>query len=153
MTDVLLSAGALIGDTDEAERSLVFIAAMEGNAAYLNAMLQRAHIASLVDVCDQYQNTPIHAASKNGHKRALLSLVRAGANVLAKNVEEETALHKAAKFGQDEIIGELHELNGKLISDVDSNRDTALHLAAKGGHYKTVQLLIQLDADVGKFQV
>ena len=150
VTEVLLANGANVNDTDQAERNMVFLAAMEGNASYLNTILQRADIASLINECDQYQNTPLHAAAKNGHKRALLSLIRAGANTSAKNVEEETAFHKAAKFGQNKILEELNSIDSKLINDGDSNKDTALHLAAKGCHYKTVQLLIDLGADVGK---
>ena len=68
-----------------------------------------------------------------------------------KNVEEETPMHKAAKFGHEKIIEELHSRDSKLIFDVDSNNDTPLHLAARGSHYKAVKMLLDLGADSGKF--
>ena len=68
-----------------------------------------------------------------------------------KNVEEETPMHKAAKFGREKIIEELNSRDSKLIYDVDSNNDTPLHLAARGSHYKAVKTLLDLGADAGKF--
>ena len=55
VAQVLLEYGSNIYDTDQAERNLVFVAAMEGHANFLNAILQRADVASLVNECDQYQ--------------------------------------------------------------------------------------------------
>ena len=153
VAQVLLEYGSNIYDTDQAERNLVFVAAIEGHADFLNAILQRADVASLVNECDQYQNTAVHLAAKNGHHKTLLALIRVGASIGMKNVEEETPMHKAAKFGREKIIEELNSRDSKLIFDVDSNNDTPLHLAARGSHYKAVKMLLDLGADSGKFKL
>lgn len=64
---------------------------------------------------------------------------------------QNTLLHLAAKFGEDQSVATILQLikNDKNLVDARNNGlFTPLHFAARNGHIKSVQLLIQSGADV-----
>ena len=73
----LLNEGANCQETDKNDRTLVYIAAMEGHFDFLENILTRPEVANLVNERDQYQNTACHIASQMGFNRALDALVQA----------------------------------------------------------------------------
>ena len=75
-------------------------------------------------------------------------LIKYGAMVGLKNDEEQTAMHKAAEFGQSNIIRQLYKRDDSLIGDWDENNDLPLHIAAVNGHKQCVKLLIELGSQV-----
>ena len=52
---------------------------------------------------------------------------------------KKTALHKAAHRGYKDIVQLLVE-EGALIEAMDNDNATSLHLAARNGHTRTVEL-------------
>ena len=73
----LLDHGANYRETDKNDQTLIYIAAAEGHAQFLEAILERPEIRNLVNERDQYQNTAVHIASEMGFRRVLMALIKA----------------------------------------------------------------------------
>lgn len=72
------------------------------------------------------QHSPLHLASRNGHKNVVEILLAAGVNVNLLTTSG-TALHEAALFGKDNIVRTLLN-SGADVDAIDSNGYTALEL-------------------------
>lgn len=57
-----------------------------------------------VNAVNNYLFTPLHWASKHGHTRSVISLIKAGANCNLVNSNGHTALDLAIEYGQEEIL-------------------------------------------------
>jgi ankyrin repeat protein len=89
--------------------------------------------------------TILHEAIEYGKKykkELFYILLSAGADVNAKNKEDDTPLHIAVKGDQVEIVKTL--LNAKASTTAtNKDGDKPLHIAAKNGNQKIVNLLLQ----------
>lgn len=65
----------------------------------------------------------------------------AGANVDAKDDDENNAIHLAAAKGWEEVVTKLLESKAS-VDDQNKFGNTPLHLAAKEGHSSVVQILL-----------
>ena len=65
-------------------------------------MLDRSEIENVIDMADKDNNTSLHIACKNGFEEIAMMLMDAGANVRSRDNFEQTPLHLAAFYGQDE---------------------------------------------------
>ncbi|KAJ4771775.1 Ankyrin repeat protein family-like protein [Rhynchospora pubera] len=67
----------------------------------------------------------------------------------ARNRKQETALHDAAKVGNEEVIRDLIRLSPSVVKDAlgktNENDDTAFHVAANHNHKGVVSELMTLD--------
>ena len=63
----------------------------------------------------------------------------------------ETALHKAARKGQTQLV-ELLLKNGANTHNVNRNGETPLHLGAIMGHQLVVNSLLEAGAEVNNFK-
>lgn len=114
---------------------------------------------------DEYGFQPLHYAAIYGHKDALLSLLKLGANVNAEGVKDRnrTPLHYAVQRKREEgkggkeggkeeegdpIVQALLE-KGADIDSLDETLFTPLHLAVESGNEQGVNLLIKKGANVG----
>lgn len=71
------------------------------------------------------------------------------ADIDAKNEEEQTPLHLAAKAGKTNVVRELVRIGGKrVVDDEDEDSNTPLHLAALAGNSKVAGVLIDAGADI-----
>ena len=93
------------------------------------------------------QAVSLHSASGNGEASVVKDMVRAGADVHAKDRLGSTALHYGASKGHVETIDALVR-GGADVNARDGDQDTPLHSATKGGHDAAVKRLVQLGADV-----
>ncbi|XP_077977717.1 transient receptor potential cation channel subfamily A member 1 homolog [Glandiceps talaboti] len=77
-------------------------------------------------------------------------LLTEGANYEAINFEENKPIHLAAGRGKVEIVRELikADRHKSLVMSQNDGMNTPLHLAALGGHAKTVELLLEEKADI-----
>ncbi|OBT97503.1 hypothetical protein VE01_04518 [Pseudogymnoascus verrucosus] len=98
-------------------------------------------------VTKRTQSTPLLIAALNGKKDILISLLKAGSDLLAKTNDGRTVLHMAAESGSVET---LEELVGKLDRDTilwkDDKGGTALSVAATEQEYDAVCFLMGLEA-------
>ncbi|CAL4982045.1 unnamed protein product [Urochloa decumbens] len=71
-------------------------------------------------------------------------------DILEVTSERNTVLHVAAEQGHNELIRELYlrfrEQAGLLLSHQNSALDTPLHCAARAGHVRAVEVIVQLAA-------
>jgi hypothetical protein len=104
--------------------------------------------------CTHFQKTeadPTSAAFRENAMHGSIEKVtqfhQAGADVNSFDASSgRTALHKAAYWGHDHVVGYL-VANGANLNMVDSNGDTALHDAARFAHCEVVKALIAAGAD------
>ena len=117
-------------------------------------------LSELRDKGDRYMNTPLHKAAEKGFLQVLRLLLNperkevqgsltlssafvssshlifqsAGAKINAKNEEEKTPLHLAAKEGRTRIVRALlkadKQLGLAIYADEDEDSNTPLHIAA-----------------------
>ncbi|XP_028127770.2 ankyrin repeat and SAM domain-containing protein 1A-like isoform X3 [Diabrotica virgifera virgifera] len=76
-----------------------------------------------------FPHTPLHLASKNGHKAVVEVLLRAGFSVNMRT-KAGTALHEAALYGKVEVVRTLLE-HGVNTSIRDSNNHTVMDLLSQ----------------------
>ena len=91
--------------------------------------------------------TPLHLASKYGHRQVACFLLEHGADVSAKGGDKSTPLHLASQEGHVEVAQMLIE-RGADVSAQTWGEDTPLHLALQMGHVEVAQMLIERGADV-----
>nr|XP_023022451.1 ankyrin repeat domain-containing protein 12 isoform X1 [Leptinotarsa decemlineata] len=106
-----------------------------------------SHGDIVVSVADGDKRQPLLWAASAGSARAVLALVRAGANVEAADKDGLTALHCAASRGHTDCMDTLLTLCGASIDVIDSNGCTALHYAVTLGHADATALLLAHGAD------
>lgn len=93
-------------------------------------------------------------ATKANFKRIVKLLVDAGVNINWQDSFGETALHIAARFGNDECARILIEGTDDQKVDLELAEKnfswTPLHIAAVDGHFQVAKLLVEAGADVSR---
>ncbi|KAH8153587.1 uncharacterized protein LAJ45_02400 [Morchella importuna] len=124
---ILLEKGADTSLLDVNCRSIIHLASHDGHHNVVRVLLENGvYDLSLFDKSGQ---TALHIAAARGHKSTLEVLVEHGADIHGKTSAGDSALHRAAIYGQRTIamylIGEGHV----DISVLDANNRTALEVA------------------------
>ncbi|RWS08098.1 transient receptor potential cation channel subfamily A member 1-like protein, partial [Dinothrombium tinctorium] len=98
----------------------------------------------LLNEKDIFGFTPLHYSSRDGNLTLVRSLLELGAIINAKNNENRSPLHLAARYDRHNIVQQLLESQkGHLIvNEMDGDGLTALHIACEFGYIKTVKLLL-----------
>ena len=113
---------------------------LDGHPNCVELLIQNGAETSPVD---NDGNTPAHFAalqtSQNGYK-CVLSLMEGGADPSYQNKQGRSPVHNAAEHGCAESLAMLLEKFG-LAQSADLNGLTPLHLAARNGHDKCLNLL------------
>ena len=76
------------------------------------------------------------------------TLLERGADPSVKGRKGDTALHFAARRGNEEIVKILLQHSKVNVNDKDASGKTALHLACNEGHSNVCQLLLNYGADI-----
>lgn len=84
-------------------------------------------------------------AAVYGHEIVVDLLLKNGAEINEKDMDQRMALQLAAVYGQERVVQLLLEHGAKIHTRSDSK--TALHIVAGHGHEKVVQLLLKHGAD------
>jgi len=79
--------------------------------------------------------------------RLWLLLMR-GADVNAKDIRDNTALHRASMHGHTDVAEILLEAGANVNAKDDIRGKTALHCAARNRHMDVARLLLEAGADV-----
>ncbi|CAD5117061.1 DgyrCDS5882 [Dimorphilus gyrociliatus] len=145
----LMRRGASLKDTEKNDRNAIFLAAQEDQMDALKALMNYLDEENVIDDGDRYSNTALHAAAEKGFLRCVKLLLENNADIDAKNEEEQTPLHLAAKAGKTNVVRELVRVGGKrVVDDEDEDSNTPLHLAALAGNSKVAQVLIEANANI-----
>lgn len=172
------NAKALINECDRYENTPLHVAAMNGYASVVQALLDNK---AKINARNEDENTPLHLAAKNGKIRTVLELIKSDPTII--NDEDEasnTALHLAAIEGHIKCCKALLEKGAEVdarnatlwtpldcaaakghlkvanilldydspVDPTDKTKTTPLHLAAKEGHAEMVTLLLSKGADI-----
>ena len=93
------------------------------------------------------KNDELLEAIMDGDIERAKSLIDAGADVNARDIDGWTPLMYAALNGHTEIVELLIE-SGADVNAEDNNGQTVLMFATRGGHTEIVEILIKAGADV-----
>ena len=74
-------------------------------------------------------------------------LVMRGADIMAKNIHDDTALHQASWFNNVEIVKLLIE-RGQDVNAINKYGQTPLHWASGNNHIEIAELLLDRGADL-----
>ncbi|XP_074641347.1 transient receptor potential cation channel subfamily A member 1-like [Tubulanus polymorphus] len=145
---ILLERGADIMLTDQYKRNFIHLAIINHvNLSNLGPRINQK-MERLVNEKDNFGCTPLHYASKHGYLVSLNTLINHGVEMNLLNNDNESPLHFAARYGRYQSCKKLLDsLKGPgIINQTDGHGQSALHKAAKNGHYKVVQLLLRRGA-------
>ncbi|XP_070555918.1 uncharacterized protein [Ptychodera flava] len=121
--------------------SRLHLAARKGDLQSMSALCANTR---KVDVPGVYGNTPVYTACVSGKLEAVKMLIQHGADVTKLNDWGDTLLHRAARWGQYDVVEFL--LRTTLRRDINRknhNGWTALHMAVFYGSASVVRLLLQ----------
>lgn len=128
--------------TDSAETSWLFIAAQNGHAETVKALVRVPGIRPNLMTKNGF--TPLYMAAQNGHVETVKALTNApGININLRNKNGYTALIVATCIGHAEIIKALLEGPGIKPNLRTKDGYTPLFLATQNGHAEAVRELLK----------
>ncbi|KAJ6673282.1 ANKYRIN REPEAT-CONTAINING PROTEIN ITN1-LIKE [Salix viminalis] len=123
------------------------VAALLGHTRFAMEVMQ--NYPGLADELNQQGLSPIHLASAKGHLEIVKGMLALRSDLaLIKDEDGNIPLHTAAIRGRREILKQL--FTTESANELNSSRETVLHLAVKHNRYQALELLIQL---VNQYQI
>lgn len=156
LRDAVRGLGVVVGRA-QAHRSnrdrgagLLHLACSNDKPNVLEYLLNSNDFKEGMEEMNDSGKTPIFMAIRHGSLECLKLLVKAGANVEAKDIENWTALHEAVKAGDEklEILKYLIDECKVDVNSVDDDGWTALHVAARFSATEAVQILVNAGCEV-----
>lgn len=99
-----------------------------------------------INAQNEYGNTPLMQAVKNGQEIAVIILLARGADPTIRNNYGQNAMHIAAELGHANIVTVL--LHRSPINAPDYMGQIPLHYASAHGHLFILELLLKNGADI-----
>jgi len=124
---------------DDWMKDAMLRAAYEGKEQGVKTLLELGTPSSVVDGLGQ---TPLHWAARQGHNVVAKVLVKAKANIEARNQDQITPLHLASQFNTGSIVTLLLSNKADPTSKT-VDHSTPLHLAAEYGSAVAVAVLLE----------
>ncbi len=152
--------------------TIFHLAAKGGHVEVVKVFMEDSIVKYLLHRFNNDWNTPLHLAIEEGHVNVVNTLFEIAGNKLhlnEKNKDENTPLHLAAEGGHDDVVTMLLEgghdnvvimLDSKATNNVqkganklnlnatNKEENTPLHLAAKEGHVKIVDVMLQFAGEL-----
>ncbi|KAF6034271.1 CASKIN2 [Bugula neritina] len=130
---------------DEEGMAAIHQAALQGNAACINLLINNGAQA---DIKDNKGMRPLHYAAWQGLMEPVTLLLQAGASPVEPSNNGETPIHFACQHGHVEVV--LLLLKYKADPTVESHAyKTSLDLACEFGKYHVVDLLVKSNLCAG----
>ena len=137
---------ALLSRTTEAQRRRVQVVALCVSASLWFVALTAAPVSAQTTT-DPDGTTPLHWAAHNENVELAARLIKAGANVNAKNDYGATPMSEAAVTGNVAML-ELLLTAGADVESPNADGQTALMVVARGGRTDAARLLLRHKANV-----
>ncbi|XP_028389671.1 transient receptor potential cation channel subfamily A member 1 [Phyllostomus discolor] len=148
--NLLLSKGAQVDIKDHLGRNFLHLTVQQpyGLKNLQPEFMQMQHIKKLVMDEDNDGCTPLHYACRQGVPVSVNNLLGFNVSIYSKSKDKQSPLHFAASYGRintcQRLLQDLSDT--RLLNEGDLYGMTPLHLAAKNGHDKVVQLLLKKGA-------
>ncbi|CAM6038729.1 unnamed protein product [Sphagnum compactum] len=146
--------------------TIFLLAAKGGHVEVVKVFMEDSDVKDLLNGTNKDWNTPLHLAIEEGHVNVVNTLLEIAGNKLELNENRDgnTPLHLAAEGGHVNVVTRLLELvttetnigldskatnnvqkgaNKLNLNATNDEENTPLHLAAKEGHVKIVDVMLQ----------
>ena len=142
----LICQGANINAKDEDGNHAIHYAAIGDGLAIIKYLIEYKNIDK--DIKGYDEKTPLHYACEKGYDRIANYLISKGANIEAKDKNEDSVIHYASKGGLLSIVQYIIE-NEHIDKDIKGcDERTPLHYACEEGQYHVVEYLISKGANI-----
>lgn len=149
VVELLLECGARVDSTGTDHHTALYSAIFNGHEATAEMILQRG-IAMKTKFAD-IVGVLLEAAKRGFYQVCKLSLKSIdGETWDYSDSEQWTALHYAAQNGYEDIVALLVVDDGSLLDSENDKGETPLVLTAFSGRWKTVQVMLNREADLSK---
>jgi len=157
--DFLVEAGLDLWDTDRGGYNFIHVAAFNNRTNIILNYLQHdtapeevTRVEPDVDRRNKTSGkTALHVAANRGHLDSFLALLKCGADINALDNGRWTALHDAVVCRNEpaaaNVIRALCSNTSSLSLALTTDKETALHVAARHGRLGTVRVLLEVLAD------
>ncbi|CAG7939672.1 unnamed protein product [Penicillium salamii] len=146
IVELLISRGADVSATDNNDHTALHLASCKGDSRIVQRLLEES--PKLLEVQNDEGDTSFAFAARCGHLNVVEYLLSQKADIYAKDVEGATAWHQSAERGQIDVVKKLYLEDPGFCDTQDDRQNTALILAAEGGHVHIVEQLLSWGSDI-----
>jgi ankyrin repeat protein len=142
--DLMQSADLFLKEKNKNGSTCFHLACMNGHFNIVDYFLNELKVnkSLLLEIGDNYLNTPLLVSALNGHERIVELLLDNDANLNAKNKEKSTALEISCFKGYFEMSKLIMSRMNSTIDDNLSSQNNLIHLASDSGASEVVRLLL-----------